>query len=210
MPARAVLRARVAGLLAAAALPGVSCGLAGGGTIERHVDARDHVVGVVPLPLADAHRLLAERLPATVRSDAAFAGLSMAAAGDAIVPDADQLRLRAADDPALAAYAQLPPAARSQDFYLFDLSDRSWQTAEYTRDSAPLRFKTDFIVHLEGGEGGTAVEVIEYLPRLLLGKTFRLRGHHGPDFYQDIRFVAPTTQDRVHLLEIVRRALARP
>ena len=70
-------------------------------------------------------------------------------------------------------------------------------------DGVPVLFKPDFIFHLQSIEQGVRIEVISYLPRVRLGKKFRITGHHEPDFYDDIRRVAPTTQDRKEVLKLI-------
>ncbi len=128
--------------------------------------------------------------------------------GGTVFPDEASLRDQAADNPALARYVALDSALRASDFYLFDVSDTFW-ASEYVYRGEPARFKTSFILHLSAsGPGGadTTLEAIEYLPVVWLGDRFGL-GHAGPAFLNDVRRVAPTTQDRVALLKQLTRVL---
>jgi len=174
-----------------------------GGHPERHGEARAHVANAVARPADDVHARLARGLASALGAAEKYRDAHLAASDDPVFPDPQQLRLAAGDDPALAAYAALDDRQRRRDFYVFDLSDTYW-TSEYVWRGRPARFKTDFIVHVADADaGGTLVEVLEYRPRVSLGEHFDLTGHHGPGFYDDVRFVAPTTRDREELLEMV-------
>jgi len=52
------------------------------------------------------------------------------------------------------------------------------------------------------------LEVIEYAPRVTVGRDFRLCGRHlVPEITRDRRPVAPTTKDRQEMLNIVLRVV---
>lgn len=196
------LGAAASRLACAGAALGVSF-CAPGGHPERHGEARAHVAHTVARPADEVHARLARGLASALGTADKFRDAHLAASEEAVFPDLQQLRLAAGDDPALAAYAALDDGQRRRDFYVFDLSDTYW-TSEYAWGGEPARFKTDFIVHVEDAQAGsTRVEVLEYRPRVNLGEHFDLRGHHGPGFYDDVRFVAPTTSDREELLALV-------
>jgi len=110
--------------------------------------------------------------------------------------------LNATESPALSRYTKISTEEKYLDFFLHDLSDHYWES-EYQLDGVPVPFKSDFIIHLQSIEQGVRIEVISYLPRVRLGKKFRITGHHGPDVYDDIRRVAPTTQDRKEVLKLI-------
>jgi hypothetical protein len=158
----------------------------------------------------DVQRALAARLPPALGERAVPGRLLVARAGDPIFPDDVQVRAASGVNPALAAYAAAGPDARRLDLYLYDLSD-DYYPSEYVwrGDTAP--FQTDFVVHLEpdgpAGASATRIEVLEYRPRVRLGKTLDLRGHHGPGFYWDIRTVEPTVREREALLALILRLL---
>jgi hypothetical protein len=81
--------------------------------------------------------------------------------------------------------------------------------SEYVYDGQPADFRCAFIVHLrKEGENATAVEAIEYLPMIKVGRAFRIR-HNGPGFYADIRIVEPTASDRRRVLEAIERGATR-
>ena len=174
-----------------------------GGHPERQGEARAQVARFVARSADEVHARLARGLDGVLHAVDKFRSSHLATSNDPVFPDPQQLSLAAREDPALAAYAALDEGQRRRDFYMFDLSDSYW-TSEYVWLGQPARFKTDFIVHVaEAAGGGTRVEVLEYRPRVNLGRHFVLGGHHGPGFYDDVRFVAPTTRDREELLELV-------
>jgi hypothetical protein len=124
---------------------------------------------------------------------------------DQTFPDDFQARTHSTDNPALERYVTLPPAQRENDLYLWDPQSRYW-TSEYRSGNKPLEFRTNYILHFTAaGPNSTSVDVIEYLPEVRAGRAFRLGGHAGPGFYDDVRAVAPTGSDRLRVLEIVER-----
>ncbi len=126
-------------------------------------------------------------------------------ATDPVFPDAFQLGAFAASDPELKGYANLPDPARKNDFYLATFLDTYWPST-YFYNGAPAKFSCKFILHLESAGGQTKIQVFEYQPEIWVGREFVLLGHHGPDFYYDIRFVEPTAQDRIKLLDRITSA----
>lgn len=154
-----------------------------------------------------ARELLLRALPSAL-GGVGLPDLSLVPAEDDLFPDPTQIRLNAGDDEALAAYAALPTAERRFDLYLYDPSDEYWTTPEILSEGQPVVFRCDFILHLAPtATGGTRVEVLEYLPRVWLGKRFDWLGHSGPGRYRDIRRVAPTYGDRQRVLEATTAVL---
>jgi len=185
----------------------LSLSCAAGSTVER--EGRwplDHVRGRLAVAPDEAHRRIACRLGEELRRSAPLAGFSAVGAADPLFPDLAQLRLHAEGNVALAGYVRLAAEERRGDFYVSDPLDEFW-SSEYRAGGRPVEFKTDFLLHLGAdGAGGTLAEVIEYLPRVWLGKTFRF-GHKGPGLYRDLRFVGPTDRDRFELLRRVEAAV---
>lgn len=185
-----------ASLFLAAAL--AAC--AGDPAVERQgAESPAQIAAVFPLRPEEAReRLLRVR----------FREFEIATADNPIFPDPAQQRLNAEGDPALARYAELPAESKALDLYLHDPLDRYW-TSEYEMEGAPVKFRCDFFLHLEPADGGTRVEVLEYLPRVWPRDHFQLLGNHGPGRYRDIRRVEPTVRDREELLAVVRTLLPR-
>jgi len=152
---------------------------------------------VLPVPM--------EKLAAQIRSKqflqgTHYEGFHVFSAADQIFPDAFQLRAFAGSDPELERYVNLPDSARKNDFYLATFLDTYWPST-YFYNGAPAKFTCKFILHLEPAGNRTKVQVFEYQPEIWVGEEFVMLGHHGPDFYYDIRFVEPTAQDRIQLLD---------
>jgi hypothetical protein len=126
--------------------------------------------------------------------------------GDPIFPELERLRTRLEGNPALARYVARPAEERSRDLYAYTILDYYWKS-EYFYKGEPTLFNTDFLIHLRPDGAGTVVEVIEFIPRIWVGKSFDPMGHAGPGMYYDIRFVEPTTRDRRLLLDAIREAL---
>jgi len=174
--------------------------------IERRQAGPPRAATVFPIRAVEAsERLLAGLEDALAGSR--FPGFEVATSDASIFPDTAQQRLNGAGNPGLSRYAALPPQAKSLDLYLHDPLDRYW-TSEYLMDGASVKFRCDFLLHLEEVDGGTRVEVVEYLPRVWARDHFQLLGRHGPGRYHDIRKVEPTVRDREELLTIVRAVLS--
>lgn len=126
-----------------------------------------------------------------------------------IFPEDYRLRYAASRDPLLARYAAIEPALRKNGLYLFEATGDYYWPSEYYYNDVPAKFRCAFIMHLEAdAPSGTKIEVLEFGPTIWVGKAFHLLGHHGPDFYYDIRPVEPTAQERLELLELLRDRLA--
>jgi len=144
-----------------------------------------------------------KRLP----TDNKFSRFTLAQAGDEKFPAEYQLT-HYKDDESVARYLSIPLERRKLDFYLYDYSDAdkptSYWASEYYQGDEPTLFRCNFIIHHEpDGKGGTLVEIFEFAPRVWVGKKFGFEAH-GPGYYLDIRDVAPTTSDRVELLDLLK------
>ncbi len=119
-------------------------------------------------------------------------------------------RINSDENPALERYWQLGDAARKDDFVLSPRGDVFWSSSEYTYRGKPAPFSCSFVIHLEPVEGtATRLEVIEASPIVRAGKWFGWSAHTGPfpRFFDDIRPVAPTVEDRQELLSSLERVL---
>lgn len=105
----------------------------------------------------------------------------------------------------LAAYARIPESDRKNDVYLFSPLDNYWPSVDYV-NHVRIPFTCGFLIHVSPSKGGSQIEVYEYQPIVVAGKTWTL-GHSGPGRYLDIRQVAPTVDDRNALLKEIRRLL---
>jgi hypothetical protein len=136
-----------------------------------------------------------------------FAKFMLVKPGEPLFPDDFQLQAHARQDSALGSYAALPSGQRGHDLYLYEpTGDYYWQS-EYYCNGEPAKFRCNFLIHLEpAADERTKVEILEFLPRIWVGRHFSL-GHSGPGFYYDIRTVEPTVSDRVELLAIIQKSL---
>lgn len=111
------------------------------------------------------------------------------------------------EDPAMDRFLRLPPEAKKDDILLQGGGGEQWYS-EYVASGKSLPFHCDFIIHLqEDGPTQTRIEVLEYNPRVKFGKAFHMT-HVGPVFATEDHLVAPTTKDRVEMLERIQ-AIAR-
>ena len=121
-----------------------------------------------------------------------------------------QLRAHSADNPALQRYVELSPDLRKDDFYLLPATDFYWPSSEYVYHGKPALFACGFIIHVQDVAGSaTKLEVIETSPLVKVGKRIGLSAHTGPfpQLFDDIRSVAPTTEDRFDLLRELGRVV---
>ncbi|HWX42702.1 MAG TPA: hypothetical protein VN345_16235 [Blastocatellia bacterium] len=175
------------------------------------------VRGVAPVPEAAVAALLG---PAFGKRSGAvkFGQFLLAAPGDPRFPDDYQLKAFSKDNPPLAEYVALDASARKQDFYVTPpyaaaevtagSTDYYWESEYYYNDK-PAKFRCKFIIHLEPqGGSSTRIDVIEFQPEIWVGRKFDVLGHGGPGYYHDIRFVEPTTKDRIELLDYLKRILS--
>ena len=127
---------------------------------------------------------------------------SVAGRGDPIFLDDGSMRVNLDRAPWLETYLGIPEAARSDDLYVYSVTDLFWPS-EYLYEDKPAKFYSDFVLHLEPvTDTTTRVEVFEYLPRIWVGKSFQL-GAHGPCMCRDQRWVEQTHVDRVELLRAI-------
>lgn len=141
-----------------------------------------------------------------------FSRFSLAQVGAEEFPAEYQLK-HYQDDQSTARYQSIPQDRRNLDFYLYDFSEgdnpANYWASEYYQGDRPALFRCNFIIHHEpDGNGATRVEVFEFIPRVLAGKKFALE-RHGPGYFSDIRKVAPTTSDRIEVLELIKQAVRR-
>jgi hypothetical protein len=134
---------------------------------------------------------------------------SIARPGEEYFPRDDQIELERGESDALARYLAAPAANKRDDLFAYDFSDaddaRAYWPSEYYVEDRQAPFRSNFLIHLvPSGAAATEVEVLELSPRVWVGKKFSVEAH-GPGTYLDVRNVAPTTADRIELLELVRQ-----
>lgn len=112
---------------------------------------------------------------------------------------------RCASNSAYARYRALPPPAIAEDLYV-RTPFKGWES-EYFANGKPLRFLTNFVIHLESlGRDAVRIEVIEVCPMVVAKTRFRPIGRHlVPEFFPVWVRVPPTTKDREDILEVARR-----
>jgi hypothetical protein len=125
-----------------------------------------------------------------------------------------QLRAHSAGNPALQRYVELSPDLRENDFFLLlPATDFYWPSSEYVYRGKPALFACGFIIHVQDVAGSaTKLEVIETSPLVKIGKRIGVSAHTGPlpQLFDDIRSVAPTTEDRLELLQELERVMQDP
>lgn len=188
----------------------VAVGTACAGGLERRAaDIPGPVSSVVPL----AERTAVARVRAVLEGKARaaehkYARFILATVQDPIFPEDHQVRSAAQQDPTLQRYLSIPRDARKSDLYYFEPSGDQYWLSEYHYKGAPAKFRCGFILHFEAvSSAQTRIEVLEYLPTVLVGEKLGF-GAHGPGRFLDIRSVQPTTIDRVELLRSLTDALA--
>lgn len=160
----------------------------------------DFVETVVPLDVEKVHARLAEELEEAVQRDARF-GYSFVHSvtkGNSVSSD---MRAENPDNAALERYSRLEESARALDLYINVPFLQTWHS-EYSVDGEKVPFRANFLIHLEPlGDAETRIEVVELIPRVYHGHTFRPCSRHlVPTYTRDAHPVAPTTQDRRDVL----------
>jgi hypothetical protein len=104
----------------------------------------------------------------------------------------------------LKDYKALPPAIRSNDLWVEDpIGDTYWRS-EYQGPEGPVRFRCGFILHFVEAPAGTTIEAYESVPEVWAGEHWAWAMHgFGFGRVHDIRFVEPTVQDRIRVLDLV-------
>ena len=109
----------------------------------------------------------------------------------------------------LKPYKQLPASERDQDLLLREATGDLYWNSEYTGESGAVKFQCEFILHFKESAGGaTTVQVFEKVPSVWPGMCWTF-GHSGPGWYRDIRFVEPTVQDRVSVLDMLDTVVSK-
>lgn len=120
-----------------------------------------------------------------------------------IFPSDFQMQHFSSNNKQLAQYLNLPTVQKEYDLYLYDVMHEFWESPEYLCKGHPAKFQTNFIVHLELKEDGkTQIEIIQYQPNVWCGNEFYI-GRHGPGWFDNIKWVAPTIRDSQELLQAI-------
>jgi len=175
--------------------------------LEKEGRVVDFVEQSVPVAIGTAHERLSANLISELGTHSLFAGARVVAYAGNKFPIQSEIEREARDNPALERYSRLEKEARELDFYV-RAPFKDWPS-EYLVDDERARFNTDFLIHLSPiDDETTRIEVIEYSPKVTLGRDFRLCGRHlVPHFTRDRRPVPPTTKDREEMLTIAVRVI---
>ena len=116
----------------------------------------------------------------------------------------------------LKDYRSLDPAIRSNDLWIEDPIGETYWLSEYDGPNGTVRFRCGFILHfvetpvdvVSGFSrtiaAKTPIEAYESVPEVWAGEHWAW-AMHGIGFgrVRDIRFVEPTVQDRIRVLDVV-------
>lgn len=179
--------------------------------ITREGPTVDFVEQAVAVSAATVHERLASGLEHELQSHPDFGGfgLRVVGIGRHDFPLPHQMQYYASENAGLSRYVRLGKASWMKDFFVHS-PYKNW-FSEYLKNGKPVNFRTDFLIHLEPVEAQkTRIEVIEYAPKVIVGTEVRLCGRHlVPSVSPDARPVAPTTEDRREMLDIVLRVAQR-
>jgi len=101
-------------------------------------------------------------------------------------------------------YKALDPPTRSNDLWVEDPIGDTYWLSEYAGPNGPVRFRCGFVLHFVEAAASTTIEAYETVPEVWAGEHWAW-AMHGVGFgrFHDIRFVEPTVQDRVRVLDLV-------
>lgn len=104
----------------------------------------------------------------------------------------------------LKDYKSLDRVARSNDVLLQEPTGDKYWPSEYSSANGPSQFRCGFILHFMSGDSGTTIEAYEHVPTVWVGEHWAW-AMHGVGFgrFHDIRFVQPTVQDRIRVLDVI-------
>ena len=129
-----------------------------------------------------------------------------------LFPSDEEISLDRGVDSFVESYLRIPAELRARDLYLYEpLGDYFWDS-EYFYKGQAAKFRCSFLIHLEAAkDSGARVEIFEYQPTIWVGEYLGLSAHAIlPAMLHDIRFVQPTTKDRVEVLRLVLQAAGSP
>lgn len=124
-------------------------------------------------------------------------------------PSDDLILLDRGKDRFIRRYVAIPLNLRTSDFYLYEPTGDEYWPSEYRYRGQPAKFRCSFFIHVEPAAGAsTRVEIFEYQPQIWVGERFGFSAHAAlPTTFHDIRFVEPTTIDRLELLSLLLKSL---
>ena len=108
----------------------------------------------------------------------------------------------------LKPYNQLAASEHDLDLLLREATGDLYWNSEYAGESGAVKFQCEFILHFKESAGATTVQVFEKVPSVWPGMYWTF-GHSGPGWYRDIRFVEPTVQDRVSVLDMLDTVVSK-
>lgn len=110
----------------------------------------------------------------------------------------------------LKDYKALPPPTRTNDLWVEEPIGDTYWLSEYEGPEGPVRFRCGFILHFIDATAGTTIEAYESVPEIWAGEHWAW-AMHGIGFgrFHDIRFVEPTVQDRIRVLDLIDEILKK-
>ena len=126
-----------------------------------------------------------------------------------VFPQDEVILLDRGNDPFIPRYVGIPANLRKNDFYLYEPTGDEFWASEYSYRGQPARFRSSFLIHVEPTQTASArVEIFEYQPQIWVGERFGFSAHAvQPGTFHDIRFVEPTTSDRLEVLSLILKSL---
>jgi hypothetical protein len=104
----------------------------------------------------------------------------------------------------LSDYKRLAEEVRRNDLLLEEQTGDGYWPSEYATAAGTVRFRCGLILHFADAVNAATIEVYETVPSVWVGEHWALTAH-GVGFgrYHDIRFVEPTMQERVRILDLI-------
>jgi|SRR5215469_6931269 len=126
-----------------------------------------------------------------------------------VFPQDEVILLDRGNDPFISRYVRIPANLRKDDFYLYEPTGDEFWASEYSYRGQPARFRSSFFIHVDPTHGASArVEIFEYQPQIWIGERFGFSAQALlPGKFRDIRFVEPTTSDRLEVLSLILKSL---
>jgi hypothetical protein len=158
---------------------------------------------------ADSSDKFRNRFPA----DSKWSGFYLTRKGDSaagnLFPQDESILLDRGNDRFVRRYVDIPASLRANDLYLYEPTGDEYWLSEYRYRGQPAKFRCSFFIHIEPvGSASTRLEIFEYQPEIWVGERYGFSAHAVlPVMFHDIRFVEPTTIDRLELLSLVLKSL---
>lgn len=125
-----------------------------------------------------------------------------------LFPQDETILLDRGNDRFVRRYVAIPVNLRANDLFLFEPTGDEYWPSEYRYRGQPAKFRCGFFIHIEPAGSASTLEIFEYQPQIWVGERFGFSAHAVlPAIFRDLRFVEPTTIDRLELLSLVLKSL---